>query len=273
MVLDVSVAPTPNLQIVPTDAVLPHEAHDTQRALPLIERLRNESFIINPPIVAPINETQYVILDGANRCYAFQQLTYPNILVQVVTYESGYVDLKTWSHIVSDWDAGDFMAQLSALPDVELVAGQRTHAIAHILFRDGRLFAVQSSVENTHQRNAALCKMVAIYQQNARLYRTAMAEPTEIWPLYDKAVALVIFPEYQPSDIIAAAKHNAYLPAGVSRHIVHGRALRVNYPIALLRDENVLLDEKNNALQTWLQDRLAQRKVRYYAEATYQFDE
>src|SRR5690606_21736788 len=116
-----------------------------------------------PPVVAPITPTEYVILDGANRCYAFQQLAYPNILVQVVTYESGYVDLKTWSHIVSDWDAGDFMARLSALPDVELVAGQHAHAIAHILLRDGRLFAVQSSVENTHQRNVALRKIVALY--------------------------------------------------------------------------------------------------------------
>jgi hypothetical protein len=32
-------------------------------------------------------------LDGANRCYAFKELGYPHILVQVVSYDNSYVEL------------------------------------------------------------------------------------------------------------------------------------------------------------------------------------
>ncbi len=273
MAQDILVAPTPDLRIVYTQSVHAHEDHDTQRSRPLIERLQHEEFMINPPIVAPISSMAYVILDGANRCYAFAELGYPHILVQVAAYESGYVELETWSHIVSHWDAETFIEAVQQIPDIRLTSGQDKNAIAHILFRDGRLLAAQASIQNTHERNAALRKIVHLYQQHARLYRTTTTEPDEIWPLYPEAIALVIFPAYQPPDIIAAAKHQAFLPAGVSRHIVHGRALRINYPIAALRDENTRLEDKNQALQSWLQDRLANRKVRYYAEATYQFDE
>ncbi|MCA9906825.1 MAG: hypothetical protein KC547_23380, partial [Anaerolineae bacterium] len=64
-----------------------------------------------------------------------------------------------------------------------------------------------------------------------------------------------------------------FLPPGISRHIVHGRAIRVNYPLDALRDSSLTLDDKNARLQDWIRHRLASRAVRYYAEATYQFDE
>ena len=130
-----------------------------------------------------------------------------------------------------------------------------------------------ASSATLHERNAALRQVVSVYQQNARLHRTALAAPTELWPMYPDATALVIFPPYAPADIMAAAREHAYLPPGISRHIVHGRAIRVNYPLDSLRDAQTPLDRKNANLLTWMQHKLANRQVRYYAEATYQFDE
>jgi hypothetical protein len=65
----------------------------------------------------------------------------------------------------------------------------------------------------------------------------------------------------------------AYLPPGISRHIIHGRALKIQYPLDQLRDKVSSIEEKNTVLQHWVQEKLAHRHVRYYAEATYQFDE
>lgn len=266
-------APPPDLRIVPTDSLQPHEEHDSQRAMPLIERLRSEEHVINPPIVSQMGHDHYVILDGANRFYAFSHLHYPHILVQVAAYDGGYVELRTWRHIVSRWNAAQLMEQLHGLSQLEIQDGQDARAVAHILFRDGRKVAVCSAVENTHERNAALCEIVRVYQRNAMLHRTALSEPADIWPLYPEAFALVVFPMYQPADILAAAQYQAFLPPGISRHIIHGRALRVNYPIAKLRDASVSLADKNAQLQRWMQEKLSKRHVRYYAEATYQFDE
>jgi hypothetical protein len=114
---------------------------------------------------------------------------------------------------------------------------------------------------------------VRVYQRNAILHRTALSEPADIWRLYPEAAALVSFPSYQRPDILAAARQKAFLPPGISRHIIHGRALRVNYPIDWLRDTGVSLEDKNAQLERWMQDKLSRRHVRYYAEATYQFDE
>ncbi|MFW5708774.1 MAG: hypothetical protein ACOCX5_01005 [Chloroflexota bacterium] len=266
-------APPPDLRIVRIDTVHPHEEHDSQRALPLIERLREASVLTNPPIVAPIGASQFVILDGANRCYAMRELGHPHILVQVVTYDSGYVELDTWQHIVAGWDEAAFVEQLQAIDAVEIHESQIRDAICHIILRSGRVLSLTAPVRTTHERNEVLRDVVGVYQRQARLHRTAMNEPEEIWPLYPDANAVVLFPRYSPADIIAAAKYAAYLPPGVSRHIIHGRALLVNYPLDALRDMETRLPEKNDLLRQWVQERLANRQVRYYAETTYQFSE
>ncbi|HLU10981.1 MAG TPA: hypothetical protein VK003_15020 [Oceanobacillus sp.] len=266
-------APTPEFRIVPTHKLLPHEDHDSQRSEPLIERIRAEAYMINPPIVAPMDDGNYVILDGANRVFAFSALEYPHILVQVAAYASGFVELETWHHLVCAWNKHDFIQEIKELPEIEMVEGQHSHAIAHIMFRDEQLFALLAPVETIHERNAALRQFVRVHQTNAVLHRTALNEPHENWRLFPDAIALVFFPRYQPADIMAAAKHRAFLPPGVSRHIVHGRAVRVNFPIDILCDMTTSLEAKNDFLLRWMQDKLAKRHVRYYAEATYQFDE
>ena len=266
-------APTPDLRIVVAESLYAHEEHDPQRLNPLVERFRKETHIINPPVVASIDSNRFVILDGANRCHSFRILGFPHMLVQVVSYDNEYIELETWNHVISHWDEVAFLDHLRRFDGVEIIAGQVNSAIAHVIFRTQGIMALCSPVNTVHERNEILREVVNIYQTNATLHRTTTSEPDDVWQLYENAVAMMIFPKYKPADILAAAKYNAYLPAGVSRHIVHGRALRVNYPIEKLRDGAVRLHDKNSELKHWLQDKLENRHVRYYAEATYQFDE
>jgi hypothetical protein len=265
--------PMPNLRIVPTSSLFPHEEHDSQRSAPLAERLRTEAYVINPPVVAALDDDRYVILDGANRCHAFEELGYPHIIVQVSSYESGEVDLQTWNHVVSAWDVDQLMDEIADLAHVEVFAGNDLTAPIHILLRDGRVLSVQLTGTTLREQNAATCMLVRVYQQRARLNRTAIREAHSVFELYPDAVALVRFPLYTPLDILAAARDRAYLPPGVSRHIIQGRALRINYPIERLRDTSTPLVEKNHQLREWFQRKLANRQIRFYAEATYQFDE
>ena len=268
-----STAPSPELRVVRTEQLFAHEDHDTQRSRPLIERISTEAHIINPPIVAPMNDEQYVILDGANRVFAFSELGYPHILVQVVSYDSGFVQLKTWHHVICRWTPEAILQHIEQVPDVTVAEGQHADAIAHVRFRDNRLIALSAHSGNIHERNRALRHFVSSYQRNAILHRTALDDPEENWALHPDGVALVYFPSYRPADIIAAAQHHAFLPAGVSRHIVQGRAIRVNFPIQLLRDPAITLEQKNERLQHWILDKVGKRQIRYYDEATYQFDE
>jgi len=266
-------APTPDLRIVPVSSLRPHEEHDSQRSEPLIERIRSETVMINPPLVAPMHEDEFVILDGANRFHVFSQLGYPHILVQVAAYESGFVHLSNWQHAVASWSLDKFIEQIKQIPQVRLVQDSDNPVIASILARTGDLITVHCETISQQATNATLCQFVSVYQRNAKLHRTASTNVDEVWEAFPDAFAQITFPPCTPADIIAAAQHHAYLPPGISRHIVEGRALRVNYPLAALCDANITLKQKNADLRRWLQNKLANRQVRYYAEATYQFDE
>lgn len=266
-------APSPLLRIVPMENLHPHEEHDSQRSQPLIERLRHEREVINPPIVAPMGDEQYVVLDGANRCFSLAHLGYPHMLVQVVSYEEGYVDLQTWRHVICDWNKPDFLHHIAQLERVQSVSGIEDSALAQIHFADDEKCSLCAQVNNLHERNRILRAFVKIYQTNATLHRTASSSTEEVWDHYPDGAALVTFPHYTPADIINASHEKAYLPPGISRHVVYGRAIRVNYPLAALADRTMSLDAKNENLKAWMQQKLAKRQVRYYAEATYQFDE
>lgn len=266
-------APPPNLKIVPIDQIHPHEEHDHQRSIPLLERLRVASVLTNPPIVAPISDHEYVVLDGANRHKCFAKLGYKHLLVQVTPYEGGQVKLGVWQHVVSEWSAQSFLEELNALPLTNLRNGWDHHSVAQVLLRDGGVYSLHANADTLESRNESLRDIVRVYRHNAALSRTALSDPTHIWQLFPEAIALVLFQDYKPQDIIAAAQHRAFLPPGVSRHVVNGRVLRLNYSLEKMDNTDIPLNQKNDELQRWIQTKLANREVRYYAESTYQFDE
>ena len=272
-------APIPDLRVVRTEQLAPHEECDPQRLAPLLARIAAASHLINPPLVAPLmadaedDEERFVILDGANRWRAFHELGYRHILVQVLDSRSGQVQLRTWQHVLAEVERESLLRSLSLIPRLEQVEGERARALAHLLFRDGRIVAICSPLQTLREQNAALREIVSCFLAEARLFRTALLEPEEVWAQYPGANALAHYPELAVGDIQQAALRQAYLPPGVSRHIVHGRAIRVNYPLQLLLDEGLTLAQKNANLRFWVGEKLKRRQLRYYSEATYIYDE
>lgn len=273
-----STAPMPDLRIVDTEQLRAHEDHDSQRSEPLISRLRNEATIINPPVVAPLPAGKYVILDGANRAFALRAIGCAHALVQVASYYDGAVELGIWRHVVCDWDAQALLDHLSQLDSlrIEPRSGHTTtllpDELAMISAVNGDSWSVHGAGPGA-QSNAPLRALVSAYQTRATLQRTVIEDLDDIWEYHPTAAALVVFRAYRPEDIMHAALEGDFLPPGVSRHIVHGRAIRVNYPMIELRDPYTPLERKNEALRRWIQDKIAGRRVRYYAESTFQFDE
>lgn len=265
-------APHPLLRIVPTESLHPHEEHDSQRAVPLADRLRHETHMINPPVVAPMTNGGYCVLDGANRFHAFSHLGYPHIVVQVVDYETAQVALKTWHHVVGGWSADELLGKTAQIHGITLTsqpnAHEDGHTIAQITLPSAEVLTLRGGSGNAQTR-----AFVALYQRMATLHRTALDDDETLWTLYPDATAIIRFAQMSPVDIVTAAQQPDYLPPGISRHIVHGRAIRVNYPLDALRDPHPTLEAKNAALLDWVRGKLAQRQIRYYAEATYQFDE
>ncbi len=265
-------APSPDLRILSIEAILPHEKSDAQRSGPLMRRLKNAEHFTNPPIVADLADGRYVLMDGSNRHLSMRLLGFKHILAQVQDYGSDFVQLDTWRHVLADWDARQLMRELDALTGIRIHPGEAAGAIAQIHLRDGQLYSVQAHSEDLLQRNMTLSRLVDVYHRSATLYRSALDDTAQIWSLFPSGIALIVFPVFLPEHIIEAALHCAYLPPGISRHIVQGRALNMDYPMARLRAD-LPLETKNEQLQAWLRERYAARSIRYYAESTFQFAE
>jgi hypothetical protein len=90
---------------------------------------------------------------------------------------------------------------------------------------------------------------------------------------HPEVTALVVFPHFEPAEVLELATSGARLPAGITRHLVSWRALRLNVPLDLLADAQRTLDEKNRWLDEWVRDKTVQRQVRFYQEPTVLFDE
>ncbi len=271
----------PDLRVLPVGSLLLHEQHDAQRSEPLAMRLAADGILRNPPVVAPIpGEPRFVVLDGANRVTALHSMGIPHVVAQVVDYEDENLILDTWYHLVSDLPREEFHHTIRALPDVSLEASDliraraelaRREALAYIVYPDGDVFTIQVAGD-LYQRTTRLNEIVDIYKTRGKIYRANTDYVDKLLPYYDAVTALVVFPRYQPAEIIELARLGARLPAGITRHVIPRRALRLNFPLSVLRD-NWPLVEKNGYLKDWLKGKMANRQARFYEESTFLFDE
>jgi hypothetical protein len=273
----------PKLLILAADALILHEDVDVRRVEPLVERLQVDGFLKNPPIAAPIDcplgcQGRHVILDGANRTTALWKLEAPHHLVQVVDYHE--VELDTWGHLVTGISREVFTQSLSKA-GLELESTTREDArerlarreiAASITAPDGYVFAVRGA-GSLASETQALRRLASVYNGRSVIHRVKTDRMADLLPYYDDVTALIRFPSYEPEDILRLADDGHKLPTGITRHVIHGRALRVNMPLSLLMDEHRTTEQKNQWLRDWIKQKLAQREIRYYQESTFLFDE
>lgn len=270
----------PDLRIVPIESVVPHEHHDDQRLEPLVERLRYEDTLINPPVVSELDDGRFVVLDGANRVTALAELNYPHCLVQVVPYEKPHVELRTWFHAVTGMDVAALDKAITDIKGITIEDSDLLHARAGLARRvlltyyvraDGSVVTVTGS-HDLFKRTDRLNQIVSIYLSAGRLHRVSTDDVTELQMLFPDLCAVVVFPNYEPVEIQELASDGIRIPPGITRHIINGRALRINYPLDTLTAPTTL-EKKNAALQDWIRSKMSDKRVRYYAETTFLFDE
>ena len=113
--------------------------------------------------------------------------------------------------------------------------------------------------------------MVAAYAGRGELYRVAHTDVERLLAEHGRLSALVVFPRYHPDEIRRLALNGSKLPMGVTRHIIPGRALRINIPLDVLSGDDPL-DQKNAWLDEW-KAKMRERRARFYQEPVFLFDE
>jgi hypothetical protein len=271
----------PDLRMIPTHLLEPHEECDPRRVNRLAYRLEEEGILKNPPIAAQIPCTdQFVIMDGANRVMAFKFLEIPHIVTQVVSYDDPGLVLDTWYHVVAGMPIDQFNTDLTRLTGLHLeeckleearLALAAKEAAAYIVCEQGVRLVCNTTHPIQHDIRL-LNQLVWVYKGQADIYRAS----NDIWekqtPYYPGITALVIFPRLHPDDIFNAACSGEKIPTGISRHIIPARALNINIPLSSMAN-NLPQEQKDSWLHTWLLERMASNSIRYYAESTFSFNE
>lgn len=274
----------PTLRILSTESLVPHEWHDDSRTKPLIERLRASGVLRNPPIVTPFDDgsDRFMVLDGANRSSAFKQMGLPHILAQVVQGNDPGVQLQKWNHVLWGWDADALIKSIRSLPkisfreiDPDIKRPQSewpSKTLVWLQLPNGSAYIARYEATELRARADQLAKIAQTYTDKAHLDRTTAQRIEELNGQYDNLTAVVVYPPFKVSQVLELCQAGILLPPGVTRFTVAPRALRVNYPLDELA-ANKSLAEKNSALERWINERIARKGVRFYAEATVLFDE
>jgi hypothetical protein len=275
----------PELHFVNVSSLVPHEQHDSQRMGPLVEQFRQGAVLMNPPVVTPLpeggSEPRYMVLDGANRSTAAREAGFPHVVVQLARYEEPWVQLSTWHHALSGIDCSEMRSACSKIPGLECVDEPLLHAQAQLARREVLAYAVHEADAVTAfrggrdlpERNQLLNAIVDIYREGRRFYRMSTESFDVARERHPDVTALVVFPHFEPAEVIELAGNGARLPAGITRHLIRWRALRVNVPLSAMADRTRTLEEKNRWLEGWVGEKYVHRQVRFYEEPTVLFDE
>ncbi len=271
----------PQLRILPLSALVLHEEHDDQRARPLVERLRESGVLRNPPIVSPLQDGsgRYMVLDGANRVTAARLMYLPHIVAQVAEPGDPNLKLMTWNHVVWGMKPSTLLEAIREIPGLTLhplKPGKPIRARGGCLpvgialpDEDGW---VACTGEDSTEQVSLLHAIVNTYKYRAHLDRTGQHDINQLKGLYNDLTALIIFPNLGIRVLLSLVGQGYILPSGITRFVISPRALHVNYPLEELASDRPI-EEKEAALQRWLQERLKSKSVRYYAEATFLFDD
>ncbi len=271
----------PELCMLPSHLLVTHEDCDPRRVVRLCKYIRDEGVFKHPPVVAliPGNE-RYVVLDGANRTLAMQEIGMPHLVAQLVQYEEPHVVLDTWYHVVASMPLADFEHALTQVSGLRLEPSSleearqalvRHRAAAYIICESGVRIAC-NTLGAVSVDSRLLSNIVLAYRGKADIFRAS----NDIWeiqkPYYPAITALVIFPRLRPEDVIDAALSGQKIPTGITRHIISPRALNINIPLWVLAADWPL-DRKEKWLHEWLMERMASNAIRYYSESTFTFNE
>jgi L-serine kinase (ATP) / ParB family transcriptional regulator, heme-responsive regulator len=271
----------PNLRILPIESLILHEDHDMQRSLPLVEKLRAQGIIRNPPIVMPLNDgtSRFMVLDGANRVTSLREMEFPHIVAQVVEPDDPHVNLQTWNHVVWGMSTRTLLASLRKVKEFELVKVDTKKSLdapkylpMQVRFANGNFYIFEETPSDLATHIKTLHQIVDTYKTRASLDRTSQTLIDSFKQVYPDLTGLFIFPAFKIKTVLKLAGQNIVLPTGITRFTVSPRVLHLNYPLHELSSGKPI-EYKEEYLHHWIAGRVKKKGIRLYSEATFLFDE
>lgn len=271
----------PTLKILPLENLILHEDHDAQRSLPLVEKLRAQGILRNPPIVMPLADgsPRCMVLDGANRVTSLREMEFPHIVAQVVKADDPQVNLQTWNHVVWGISPKKLISEIRRIKGLEVIKVDTHKSVdapkyvpVQIRLPDGNLYLLAEQPSDLAAHIDTLHNIVNTYKSRASLDRTRQTLIDTFRHVYPDLTALVIFPRFKTRTVLKLVASNIVLPTGITRFTISPRVLHLNYPLHELSSGKPI-EYKEAYLKQWVEERVKKKGVRLYSEATFLFDE
>ena len=286
-------ADTLSLRLAAVEDVTPHERYHPRRVEKLADRIAEDGFLGNPPVVVEADsnhtDSNYIVLDGATRVTAFKHLGHPHIVVQVVDVERDNVQLHTWYHVVHGIEAGELVELAHGIEHLRLTE-MAVESLAHALWeknalgyfvtaaKHGYLLELEDAADGVMRDEASslwvdvLNELVDGYGRIADVERTLNTDIDELSAQYADFAGLIVFPQFPADVVLRTVSSGHLLPAGLTRFVIPGRILRLNAPISILAGK-MSFNEKCDWLDSVVKEKLTGRRLRYYEEPVVLLDE
>ena len=269
----------PDLRLVSLERSRFHELPENRRTEKLVRRIRSEATLRHPPIVAELDNGDFLLLDGANRISAFRMMELSHAPVQVVHYGDKRIQLKGWHHLLLQGRSLDLHRIYAGLPGVTLRQVQQD-ALAELL-ELRQVFAVLVDEAATcwallpapseraatpieiHRRIDVLKQIIAAYEGRSVLERVKLA---------DYSLLPVVLPALRKEELVQLVSEDVLIPTGISRHLIPGRALGLNLSLDFLTDSRTE-EQKISHFNAFLEELKMQGRVRFYEESVFIMNE
>lgn len=248
-----------DLRVVPLDRLILHEAHDAERLARLRRRILDDGVQRHPVIVAP-QRKDYLVLDGAHRVQALEDLGCRFVLTQTVEPPAR---AESWGHMLRSSGLESAFRELEGVevsdkPDGSWLAAVKPAGweCAFIRVRKRDLFA----------EVRALWGLQAFYPAAGAVHRVDPEAPVELEP----GEALIRYRAFTPEELVEIVRSGAVLPAGITRFRVRERVLGVRFPLEKVADGD--LEARNAELRAFVREYWELNRIRYYGEPVVLFE-
>ena len=247
-----------DLRLVELERLILHEAHDEDRLVRLRGRIAAEGEQRNPVIVSSQGEC-CLVLDGAHRVRALEELGYPLIVAQFVEPPER---AESWGHLLE----GVGLAELRGVEGIE--ASEKRPGddlLAEVETAGGKIF-LRARKEGLLAQVRALWGLQSLYPEGVVVRRVEPDGPKHL----AEGEALIRYRPFTPAELVGIVRSGAVLPAGITRFRVRERILGVGYPLEKLKGGDV--SARNAELAEFIRSRWEENRIRYYAEPVVLFE-
>jgi hypothetical protein len=280
---NLEVGKLPSLRVVAIESLVLHEQPDEERWKRLKMRIESDDLLKHPPIAARDHgSATHILLDGVNRVEAMRRLGARWLLVQEVDLKDDSLVLSTWHHVVEGLNIDDALTRIGEFTGVSKVESRFTsqgdfepvfdvETECLLVCRDNSAFAVRAPDES-EQRLEIVTAVTDLIHTAENRDRVSYTNMSDLAKHYRNFSALVCYKAFTKNDVVALSLKGRKFPSGVTRFSVPKRALYFDLPFAFLTVDGSV-ESKQAELDEMIQSRIRDKKIRFYVEPTFIFDD